>query len=83
MKSYVYRSSKRPGTYIYLRERDAFSVLPAALTVGLGTLEFALEFELSADRKLATQDAERVLQNLQEVGFHVQFPPNEALWIAR
>ena len=79
MKCFIYRSRKRNGTYIYLRERDAFSVLPPALADGLGVLEFALEIELTPERKLAIEDAVRVLRHLKEFGFHVQFPPNEWL----
>jgi uncharacterized protein len=79
MKCFVYRSRKRNGTYVYLRERDAFAMLPSALADGLGVLEFALEIELTPERKLAIEDAARVLIHLQEFGFHVQFPPNERL----
>jgi uncharacterized protein YcgL (UPF0745 family) len=83
MKCFVYRSRKRNGTYVYLRERDAFAVLPPALADGLGVLEFAMELELTPERRLATQEATRVLQHLHEVGFHVQFPPNEKLILRR
>ncbi len=79
MKCFVYRSRKRNNTYVYLSERDGFAVLPAELAAGLGTLEFALELELTPQRKLAVADAARVLQHLNEFGFHVQFPPNEQL----
>lgn len=79
MKCFVYRSSKRNNTYVYLRERDAFAVLPADLAGGLGTLDFVMELELTPERRLATQDPKRVLQNLREFAFHVQFPPNEQI----
>lgn len=79
MKCFVYRSAKRNNTYAYLRERDAFAVLPQQLAGGLGMLEFVMELELTPERRLATQDVNRVMQNLHEFGFHMQFPPNEQL----
>ena len=83
MKCFIYRSSKRNNTYVYLRERDAFAVLPADLAGGLGALEFVMELELTPERRLASQDPVRALQNLGEFGFHVQFPPNEELVLRR
>jgi len=77
MKCHVYRSSKRSSTYVYLRDRDGVDVMPASLKAGLGRLEFVFELDLTPERKLATQDPVQVMQNLRELGFHVQFPPNE------
>jgi uncharacterized protein len=79
MKCFIYRSPKRNNTYVYLRERDVFAVLPPELTGGLGTLEFVMELELSPGRRLATQDVNQVMKNLADLGFHVQFPPNDQL----
>jgi uncharacterized protein YcgL (UPF0745 family) len=79
MKCFIYRSPKRNNTYVYLRERDAFAVLPQDLSGSLGVLEFVIELELTPERRLATQDVNRVMQNLRDFGFHIQFPPNEQL----
>jgi len=38
----------------------------------LGELSPALTFELTKDRKLATENPETVLQNLQQTGYHLQ-----------
>jgi uncharacterized protein YcgL (UPF0745 family) len=40
-----------------------------------GTPEFALEFELTPERRLAREDPRQVLANLHERGFHLQMPP--------
>lgn len=79
MKCWIYRSGARPGTYVYLRERDAFGLLPAALGGALGVLAFVMELELTPERRLAQADARVVLDNLAGAGFHVQFPPDESL----
>ncbi|WP_018935907.1 YcgL domain-containing protein [Thioalkalivibrio sp. ALJ24] len=75
MQCYVYRATRRADTYVYLPEKDDFSDLPDTLMKALGSLEFALEFELTPDRTLAQEDPQKVLANLQDQGFHLQVPP--------
>lgn len=77
MMTFVYRSDKRPETYVYLREQDAFGVLPPDLLKALSPLKPALQFDLQPERKLARDDTSKVLANLSSIGYHVQFPPNE------
>jgi len=75
MQCHVYRSSKRDDTYVYLRERDAFGLLPDNIAATLGELQFVLEVALTPERKLAREDANVVRANLAARGFHIQFPP--------
>lgn len=77
MKCWIYKSSRRDETYVYLRERDAFTLLPEALVEQMGTLVFVMELELSADRKLAREHAPNVMASLTSQGFHLQVPPPE------
>jgi hypothetical protein len=77
MDSFVYRCAQRPGTYVYLRERDAFGMLPPELARRLGKLEFVFEVALTAQRRLAHADPEVVRRNLLANGFHLQLPPGE------
>ena len=58
--------------YIYLAEEDDFSKVPKDIYNSLGIIEFAMELELSADRKLARENPEQVMKNLKENGFHLQ-----------
>lgn len=75
MHCFVYRSRKRDDTYLYLRERDAFALLPENIAASLGALDFVLEVELTPERRLAREDAGVVRANLAARGFHLQFPP--------
>ncbi len=75
MQVFVYRSGRKEGAYVYLAKRDDFSALPAMMLQSLGDLQFALEFELGPERKLAIEDASEVKQHLQTRGFHIQMPP--------
>jgi len=75
MQCFVYKSLRRADTYVYLRERDAFELLPAPLAATLRPLNFVIELALSPERKLAREDVDAVIANLQGPGFHLQLPP--------
>ncbi len=75
MHAYVYKSRRKADIYVYLRERDAFGLIPEPLGGQLGPLDFVLEVELTPERQLAREDAAVVRANLADRGFHVQFPP--------
>lgn len=75
MKCFVYRCARRAGTYVYLRERDAFGLLPPDMAARLGTLSLVLELDLTPGRRLAQEDPAVVARNLAAQGFHLQFPP--------
>ena len=75
MQCFVYRSSLKLDTYIYLAEKDDFSVVPEALLKVFGNPEFTLEFELTPGRTLAQEKPEEVIRSLEERGFHLQMPP--------
>ncbi len=75
MRCHVYKSRKRPDTYVYLAEKDAFAALPEALRQHLGELERALEFELDPQRRLARVEASTVLAALAQTGYFLQLPP--------
>lgn len=75
MQCFVYRSTRNAQTYVYLRERDAFELLPPALLAQLGTLIAVMQLDLSPPRKLGREDIESVRRNLQDTGFHLQLPP--------
>ena len=49
--------------------------MPEPLRTQLGALTFVLDVALTADRKLAREDAAVVRTNLAAQGFHIQFPP--------
>lgn len=74
MKCYVYRSSRKLDTYVYLPKKDDFSDIPDVLMKVFGAPEYALEFDLTAERKLAQEDSKEVLANIEERGFHLQMP---------
>ncbi len=58
--------------YIYLAKEDDFSKVPKDIYNSLGIIEFAMELELSTDKKLARENTEQVIKNLKENSFHLQ-----------
>jgi len=79
MHCFVYASQRKPDTYLWVTEREGFGVLPEPLALLLGDLRFALEVELTPQRKLPNEDSERVMANLARQGWHLQSPSNETL----
>jgi len=80
MRCLVYRSTLHADTYVYLPREDALDELPDALRERLGRREFALEFDLTPQRRLARCDARVLLTQIEECGYYLQLPPGE--WTA-
>lgn len=76
---YIYRSSARADMYLYLRQRDDFTCLPDDLSTRLGRLDFTMQLELEAGKKLARENPATVMDNLQKQGFHLQMPGDTAI----
>jgi uncharacterized protein YcgL (UPF0745 family) len=74
MQAHVYKSLRKPDTYLYLREKDAFLLVPDSVRVPLGELQFVLSVDLVPGRRLARVEADTVRANLAAVGFHLQGP---------
>lgn len=72
MLCHIYRSNRKIDTYLYLVDKDDFSSIPEELLNIFGEPEFSFSFDLKADRKLASEDTEEVLKNLEEKGYHLQ-----------
>jgi hypothetical protein len=72
MLCHIYRSNQKFDTYLYLVEKDDFSIIPADLLRVFGPPEFSFSFDLKQERKLAREDAAEVLENLENQGYHLQ-----------
>ena len=75
----VFRSARREGLYLYLRDDCCFEDLPKAVREAFGRPEKALELQLHPERRLARVDVNEVLAALDEHGFFVQLPPQSQL----
>ena len=74
MQCFIYRSSKKTDTYLYLSEEDKLNKLPEGLDKLLGHLEFVMELDLEIIKRLGNADIEEVKNSLNNVGFYLQLP---------
>ena len=72
MLCHIYRSSRKLDTYLYLADKDDFSIVPAELLRVFGDPEFSFSFDLTQERELAREDSGEVLANLENQGYHLQ-----------
>ncbi len=72
MLCHIYRSNRKIDTYLYLVEKDDFSILPENLLRVFGPPEFSFSFDLTEDRSLAKENSSEVLENLESQGYHLQ-----------
>jgi len=75
MLTAIYKSSKRPDTYLYVPKRDDFSQVPAALLEMFGRPELVTVLDLASRQQLAGADLAKLQQDLTERGFYLQLPP--------
>jgi uncharacterized protein len=79
MQCFIYRCSNKPDLYIYLAEEDVFDNVPKEIFNSLGIVEFSMELELTPETKLARENIETVINNLEQHGFHLQLPGEESV----
>jgi len=75
MLTAIYKSAKRPDTYLYLAKRDDFSAVPAALLEMFGSPELVTVLDLARREQLAGADIKKVCADINERGFYLQLPP--------
>ena len=71
----VYRASRQDEMYVYIKEGMEPDSLPGELLDLVKELTPVMGLELSSNRKLAREDVDTVIQNLNEKGYHLQMPP--------
>ena len=71
----VYKSSRKENLYLYVDAQEGLARVPEELLKQFGEPRKTLSFELTGERRLATEDAPTVLANLKSRGYHLQLPP--------
>lgn len=77
MQCVIYKGQRKPDCYLYIRQADELSDVPASLLEMLGELELVMHLDLARRDKLAYADIEEVRRLLDEQGFFLQMPPGE------
>ena len=66
----VYLSSRKDEMYLYVDKRDKLSKVPEALLEMFGAAKLVMDIPLTAKRKLARVDVDKVV-----AGYYLQMPP--------
>lgn len=77
MLCYVYKSSKKTDTYLYIQKKDDFSELPSELMQLFGTPQLVTVLNLNQHEKLARMNVSDLRQAFEEKGFYLQLPPKQ------
>ena len=62
--------------YLYIHEDKETKDLPQELITLVKELAHVMDLELTPERKLAREDVNVVMNNLEEKGYHLQMPPD-------
>jgi len=77
----VFRSSKKPDTYLYVRRGHPWDDLPETLRTLFGKPVHAMDLVLTPERKLARVSAKQVLAGIADKGFCLQMPEEQDMAI--
>ena len=70
----VFRSSKKPDTYLYVRRGQVWDDLPESLKGIFGVPVHAMDLVLTPERKLARTNGKQVLDGIADKAFFLQMP---------
>lgn len=79
----IYRSSRKPETYLYVEKSRGLEDVPEALMQQFGEPQEVMSLLLDKERRLARADAAEVLQLIAQQGFYLQMPPTAAELLRR
>ncbi|OOF41170.1 MULTISPECIES: YcgL domain-containing protein [Rodentibacter] len=73
----IYKSRKKPGSYLYIQKRDDFSAVPSVLLEHFGKPELVMMFNLAGDKALRQIDKDEVKEKIASQGFYLQIPKQD------
>ena len=71
----IYKSNKKQGAYLYIKQKDKFENVPEALLNQFGAPQFVMVLDLAKRAQLAGANIEKVRASLEKDGFFLQLPP--------
>ncbi|WP_025565485.1 YcgL domain-containing protein [Psychromonas sp. SP041] len=71
----VYKSIRKPQTYIFVAKRDDFSQVPTPLLEQFGPPQLVSILNIKETTKMAMAEASRVIKAVTDSGFYLQLPP--------
>lgn len=74
----VFRSTKKPDTYLFVRRGQVWDDLPDSLRGIFGSPVHSMDLVITPDRKLARTDGRQVLQAIEDKGFYMQMSDEQS-----
>ena len=71
----IYKSNKKQGAYLYIKQKDKFDTVPPALLNQFGVPQFVMVLNLAKRNALAGADIIKVRASLEKEDFFLQLPP--------
>lgn len=69
---YVYKSEKKSGRYLYLNQKDMFSLVPTELLNAFGPLKYVMMFALSKHKHIEKISVPELQSALDEKGYFIR-----------
>lgn len=77
----VFRSSKKPDTYLYVKRGQVWDDLPESLKGIFGAPVHAMDLVLTPERRLARTHGRQVLEAIADKGFLLQMPEEQSGYV--
>ncbi|CAG8871440.1 Protein YcgL [Pseudomonas fluorescens] len=77
----IFKSPRKSGMYLYVLKADGLERVPEGMLPYFGNPVHAFDLVLTPERKLAREDIVKVLENLENQGYHLQMPPPDDEYI--
>ncbi|NVK43590.1 MAG: YcgL domain-containing protein [Oceanospirillaceae bacterium] len=71
----IFKSSRKDEMYLYVDKREQLERVPGALLEMFGRAVHVMDMPVTASRRLARVDVEKVLAGIDERGYYLQMPP--------
>jgi len=81
MLCYIYRSSKKENSYLYLAKENDFSKIPDVLMTAFGKPSFAMKVLLDGKRKFAVGTSQEIENKINSDGFFLQMLKEDDFYI--
>ncbi|WP_425463982.1 YcgL domain-containing protein [Orbus hercynius] len=81
MWCYIYRSSKKENSYLYVAKENDFSQVPKVLMDVFGTPSFAMKVLLDGKRQFVVGHAQEIEDKINSDGFFLQMLKDDDFYI--
>lgn len=73
----IFKSPRKNEMYLYVDKKEGLERVPEELLSVFGAPQHVFDLLLTTQRKLAREDVVKVLENIEQQGYHLQMPPPE------